>query len=159
MHNRGVVRSNLNGLETKKRMKVWTWTHESLDMNTRKVWWTHESLDGNKRKSGRERTKCLVNARTSEHERTKVWSWTHESLDISTFRRGPSGHTYFPLGPQPGYSSLIQLNTTHNAAKTNNCNLIAENWAECSCYPFFSLVKIFADFKCNDLFYSQLIFK
>ena len=57
---RGVVRSNLHSLETRK--------------NARKS--GHERTKGlmNARKSGHERTKGLINARKSDHERTKVWT-------------------------------------------------------------------------------------
>ena len=42
----------------KKRRKVWTWTHESLDIKVRRSW----------------------------HDRTKVWTWTQEILHVSAER-------------------------------------------------------------------------
>ena len=47
-----------------ERMKVWTLTHESLDLNARKyghecmkIWLTHKSLDMNAQNHGQERMK------------------------------------------------------------------------------------------------------
>ena len=104
-----------------KRTKVWTWTHESLDMNARKVWWTHESLNMNARKVWWTHESLDMNARkvwwTHEsldmnarkvwwtHENLdmnarKVW-WTHESLDMNArkiLNARKSGHRHFPSG-------------------------------------------------------------
>ena len=74
------------GVSDLEREQVWTWMHESLNVNAqkwlecKKVWWTHKSL---------------MSERKSEPERKKGW-WTHEILDMRSSCLGRSGHKHFP---------------------------------------------------------------
>ena len=87
VHDGGVVRSNLHGLETRKNARKSGHERTNSLVNARKS--DHERTNSlvnarksdhertnslvNARKSDHERTNSLMNARKSDHERTKVW--------------------------------------------------------------------------------------